>query len=110
MAHGTVDVLHHPGPGGHVLKQAAQALPGVLPRTPLGQQHIHVPLEHRLQQGVDVAVVVVKGVAADAALGRNGLHRDLIHGRLLQQADERVHDGGFGELGHAASSLSGICS
>ena len=60
-----------------------------------------VLLDDLLNEGGDVLVVVVKGVAVDAAPLHNVLHGDVVQGALLQKMDEGLLDRPSGEIRHA---------
>ena len=63
-------------------------------------------LRHELQQlpdqRIDVAVVVIEGVAVDTAVIGNVHHGYLIQRALLQQLEEPLHDALFRGLSHAS--------
>ena len=61
---------------------------------------LQVLRHHLLQERGQVGVVVVERVAVDAAVLHDVLHRDLVQRPLIQELDEGLFDGFFGEIGH----------
>ena len=55
-------------------------------------QHIHLILDDLAQQGGDILVVVVEGVAVDPAVLHDAAHADLAQRLLVQQLEKRVFD------------------
>lgn len=63
-------------------------------------------LHDLLDQCRKVLVVVIEGVAVDAAGLHDILDRDVTEGALLQQLDKGLPDGPAGEICHSVSLLS----
>ena len=63
-------------------------------------QHIHLILDDLAQQGGDILVVVVEGVAVDPAVLHDGLDGDPTERTLIQELQKRVFDGLLGVSGH----------
>ena len=71
-------------------------------------QHIHLILDDLAQQGGDILVVVVEGVAVDPAVLHDAAHADLAQRLLVQQLEKRVFDCLLGKVRHRWALLSAV--
>ena len=61
-------------------------------------------LHDGLDQGGNIAEMIIEGIAVDAAVLHDVLDRDLIDGALVDQLHKRLHNGFPGERGHRESA------
>ena len=95
-----IDVGKNPLSCLHALHQPEEPLRGGLTRRMCVPEPLDIPAEYSLQQRINIAVVVVEGIPADAAALHNVLNSDPLHGPFLQQLQESIHNCRFRKSWH----------
>ena len=82
----------HPLPMLHALHQPSQPRHCRFSRRTSVPEALDISAEGGLQQRIDIAVVVVKRIPADAAALHDVLDGDPLHGHFIQQLEKGVHN------------------